>query len=329
MHTNHYPLHQAVKKGKIFKIKPYLKLYNKDPFEKDQHFHTPLFYAMKYNRRLSIRILSKFMLTDILDKQRNKKSIFIYHNLNLSNKTFQYLFKMFQENIVFHPSKYSFIENTIVKKDNLELLKIFIATLSFNLYVIDQMFHLAIKYNKVEILEYLLETFPEHINTNFEFNNTLIHYSTFYNNFAITEQLLQKGATPNTCNNLFQNPLENAFNHKNNKIIDLLIKYRTNSFMLVFKIKETFEHNHHDLISLIIEQSNFENLYECLEYSKINKDHQKYTHLIDDKISNIEDYITSKTNPDMFFKIFSYVADETSLKFFRNNLLNFGKGNSY
>ena len=272
-------LHMAALEGKVHKI---LKLinYNVDPFITDISNRTALYYATTKNHRLCSRLLMRNMRK----RKFSKKNILINVDKIIRNGDHRTL-KILLNDSIFIEGRYKPLWK-IIDNDDVYMLRLVLLyykkqkTEKLN-YTIRVLIFYAIGQKSNDCCIYLLSHVDDVNECFLKFKNTYIQCSTEYNNYKITEYLLEtRDSTPNTITMNFCFPLGNALKNKNKKMIDLLLRNNANVHLLSFKLEETFKFGHEDLIIRTINILDIEYLYECLLYTKKNV----YINLIKERI---------------------------------------------
>lgn len=272
-----------------------------DKYYKQDHNHKiPLFYAVKDCRKFTIYSISAHM------KSRNKD---VYLDLSELIKhghirTVEYLIRKFKKCLRYLPS-YTRTIQLFLKYDNTYLLHKSLRYRNIKDKHLNDLIVYGIRCHRNDAVKYLLNI-HSNVHTLLQFNCTFIHYATFFNNYEITEYLLDKfNVTPNVCNARFHYPLGNALHNKYTNLIDLLLRYNANTFFLCFKIEETLTFGHESLILKLLHSLQIEHLVEAMKI--IERLNLMYKPIIHELLHSIKRWISTNTCEDIYWRILSYL----------------------
>jgi ankyrin repeat protein len=255
------PLHDAVRRGKVEQTLIQLYTFKRNPYERDSEGLNSLDYAIQRKNFDLVRILSHSM--------KKQKQCFELYCCRMKpskemNQILLYLMDTFGNCIQLKNLYYYLHDLMYVEKKDEAMVKLLlkhykprsedcILSLCLN----------SVNYSN-RMFKCLVDHYPKYINRPFRRHhmNTLIQFTTLRNNLALTRYLLKKGASPNVCNLKLQFPIQNAMDHNNDVMIDLLLGYNANLFTLPFQIIRTVRFNHRPLIFKLIPLLPFEGLYE-------------------------------------------------------------------
>lgn len=270
-------------------------------YRRDHNCKIPLFYAVRDCKICKIYRLS--------EKMNRKKDVYLDVSTLLRYghiKTVYFLIRKFNKYLRYLPSYSRTIQLFMSNKRHLNLLheSMKVRKYSHKDIYLDELIIFGIKKKVNDAVMYLLNV-HSNVHKLMTYNSTFIHYATYYNNYKITEYLLEKfNVTPNVCNTYYQFPLGNAFKHKNKKLIDLLLSYNANTFFLSFKIEETLLFGHHALIKKLLYSLVIEHLIEAKSIiNRLGMDQNE----IQSILFPVEETLEKHINMDTIYHIYSFL----------------------
>lgn len=291
-------LHDAVRQGKVEQTLIQLYRFKRNPYEMDQKGNISLYYAITRKNFDMVRILSRSMKKQ---KQCFELNCFWLKQSHQMNQILLYLMETFGNCIQF-TNLYFYLHNLMHIMKNEPMVELLLKHYKPNSeQEIITLFKESMYYSK-HLFKRFLDHFPRYLNRPFRRHrmNTLIQFTTLQNDIDATKYLLQKGASPNVCNLTLQFPIQNAMDHNNHEMIDLLLQYNANLFTLPFQIKRMVRLNHRSLILKCIPLLSFEGLYE-IEQEGFED------HSIQMLRRPIEQFFIQHLNHDVFQTIQSYL----------------------
>lgn len=271
-----YPLHHAVKQGKVSEILNLLKYKGVSPYNYDNQTRLPLQYAIcsrKPQRQFIIQLLCKYMGTP-----RNGTRIFLNVtkcdpvSLFIIVKQFGPCLKCLPDII---QTTYYFLHRR--KDEHLKVL------LNWYPLIYDEywkLFVIGADYGFMDYCKRLVDKLKtksyEGVNHLFLYNQTFLHYTCLIGNYDLANYLLQQGANPNIISSRFSYPLHYAISRGEQQLITLLLNHGANVYYIQYYIEKTFTIGHEKLIQRMITSDTItvDELLMCLHYSSCGKQQQ-------------------------------------------------------
>lgn len=154
------------------------------------------------------------------------------------------------------------------------------------------------------LIDRFLRVFGD-VNTLFHHNHTLLYHATLNNNTEITEYLLHYQACPNVITVYLGTPLINAIDHKNEKLIGLLLDFDANVHLFSLHVEKAFKLGHVRLLNRLMYTCSVEKLLQCKRFSSQTNDFLLET--IKGRLRVVKTSFSNSLPYDLILYIFEYL----------------------
>lgn len=167
---------------------------------------------------------------------------------------------------------------------------------------VKRLFFYSLSRNKTDCCLVLLK-YINNVNEKFFLDNSYIQASTQFNNYDVTERLLEMGSDPNIKTMTNEYPILNCVKNSNYNLVDLLIKFGCGVSPL-YPLFDTLRDNGRDEhVKKMINKMTFDNLLKYIHTTKY------YKEMINAKINETIEALSKKTmdNKDVIYEIIKYL----------------------